>query len=68
MNSLKLNITATCIIFSISLVNKRLDEWVGEDRMNFAKLELPRKEVKTPVKDGRAMNGSRPSSPERDMV
>ncbi|CAH1791663.1 unnamed protein product [Owenia fusiformis] len=49
--------------------NKRLDEWVGEDRMDLKKLELPKKEAKTPVKDGKStMNGSRPVTPERDMV
>ena len=48
------------------LVNKRLDEWVYEDRMDFTKLEQPHKEkTATPVK---SMNGSRPSSPEREVV
>lgn len=47
-------------------VNKRLDEWVREDRMDMRKLEGPKqKDTKTPMK---MMNGSRPSSPERDMV
>ena len=50
------------------VVNKRLDEWVGEDRMNLDKLEQPKKEVKTPSKDGKMLNGSRPSSPERELV
>ena len=31
--------------------------------MNFDKLEPPRKELKTPVKDSKIMNGSRPCSP-----
>ena len=48
--------------------NKRLDEWVGEDRMDLDKLEQPKKEVKTPSKDGKMLNGSRPSSPEREVV
>ncbi|KAI0217573.1 Histone acetyltransferase KAT5 [Lamellibrachia satsuma] len=39
--------------------NKRLDEWVKEDRMDLSKLELAKKEAKTPIK---LMNGSRPSS------
>ena len=49
-------------------VNKRLDEWVGEDRMNLESLEPPKKEVKTPQKDGKMLNGSRPSSPERELL
>ena len=49
-------------------VNKRLDEWVTEERIDFTKLEQPRKDAKTPVKDGKAMNGSRPSSPDKEVV
>ncbi|XP_064623095.1 histone acetyltransferase KAT5-like isoform X2 [Lineus longissimus] len=48
--------------------NKRLDEWVTENRMNFRKMEPPKKDIKTPSKDPKAMNGSRPSSPEREMA
>lgn len=48
-------------------VNKRLDEWVTEERMDIAKLVQPSKEAKTPKKEG-VKTGSRPSSPERDMV
>ena len=52
------------IFHELSLaVNKRLDEWVNEDQMDLARLEV-KKETKTPMK---MMNGSRPSSPERDM-
>ena len=40
--------------------NKRLDEWVTEDRLELKKMQLPKKEAKTPVK-----NGSRPCSPDR---
>ena len=53
-------------------VNKRLDEWVMDDRMDLSKLELAKKEAKTPVK---LMNGSHPgshpgsraSSPDREL-
>ncbi len=43
--------------------NKRLDEWVSEDRMDMRRLES-KKESKTPMK---IMNGSRPSSPDHEM-
>uniref|UniRef100_A0A8C1D3Y9 Histone acetyltransferase KAT5 n=1 Tax=Cyprinus carpio carpio TaxID=630221 RepID=A0A8C1D3Y9_CYPCA len=46
--------------------NKRLDEWVTPDRLDIKKLQFPKKEAKTPMKDG--LPGSRPSSPERDVV
>lgn len=39
--------------------NKRLDEWVNQDRLDLKEMQLPKKEVKTPLK-----NGSRPPSPE----
>lgn len=39
--------------------NKRLDEWVKQDRLDLKEMQLPKKEVKTPLK-----NGSRPPSPE----
>ena len=39
--------------------NKRLDEWVGQERLDLKKMQLPKKEVKSPVKNG----GSRPCSP-----
>ncbi|KAG1674251.1 Histone acetyltransferase KAT5 [Nymphon striatum] len=45
--------------------NKRLDEWVGPEGLDVSKMQLPRKEVKTPIKDMK--NGSRPSSPEREI-
>jgi len=47
------------------LVNKRLDDWIPVDLMDLSKLEPPKKENKTPMK---VMNGSRPSSPDREMV
>ncbi len=47
-------------------VNKRLDEWVTPDRLDIKKLQFPKKEAKTPMKNG--LPGSRPSSPERDVV
>ena len=49
---------------SYVLDNKRLDEWIPEERMDLSKIEVPKKEMKTPVKDSKLMNGSRPSSPE----
>lgn len=47
----------------MSAVNKRLDEWVTADRLDMKKLQFPKKEAKTPTKNG--LSGSRPSSPER---
>uniref|UniRef100_A0A8C4X3I5 Histone acetyltransferase KAT5 n=1 Tax=Erpetoichthys calabaricus TaxID=27687 RepID=A0A8C4X3I5_ERPCA len=46
--------------------NKRLDEWVTPDRLDLKKLQFPKKEAKTPTKNG--LPTSRPSSPERDVV
>ncbi|XP_072302392.1 histone acetyltransferase KAT5-like isoform X2 [Eucyclogobius newberryi] len=46
--------------------NKRLDEWVTLDRLDLKKLQFPKKEAKTPTKNG--LPGSRPSSPEREVV
>ncbi|XP_032431843.1 histone acetyltransferase KAT5 isoform X1 [Xiphophorus hellerii] len=46
--------------------NKRLDEWVTTDRLDMKKLQFPKKEAKTPTKNG--LSGSRPSSPEREVV
>ncbi|XP_060718797.1 histone acetyltransferase KAT5b isoform X3 [Tachysurus vachellii] len=45
--------------------NKRLDEWVTPERLDMKKLQFPKKEAKTPTKNG--LSGSRPSSPERDV-
>lgn len=50
-----------------------MDEWVPEERMNMAKLEPPRKEVKTPKKEiGKlgigAGGGSRPVTPEKEIT
>ncbi|KAM9332371.1 histone acetyltransferase KAT5 isoform 4-T4 [Pholidichthys leucotaenia] len=45
--------------------NKRLDEWVTVDRLDMKKLQFPKKEAKTPTKNG--LPGSRPSSPEREV-
>ncbi len=36
--------------------------------MNLAKLEPPKKEAKTPLKDGKMLNGSRPNSPDKEMT
>ena len=53
---------------SLESVNKRLDEWVPEERMDFSKAELPRKDAKTPRKEvlsvNKLTNGSQPASPE----
>uniref|UniRef100_A0A8C5FTY9 Histone acetyltransferase KAT5 n=1 Tax=Gadus morhua TaxID=8049 RepID=A0A8C5FTY9_GADMO len=46
--------------------NKRLDEWVTPDRLDVKKLQFPKKEAKTPTKNG--LPGSRPGSPEREGV
>ncbi|KAI1295678.1 Histone acetyltransferase KAT5 [Halotydeus destructor] len=43
--------------------NKRLDEWVTQERLELKEMQLPKKEVKTPVK-----NGSRPPSPDKDVA
>ncbi|CAD5121094.1 DgyrCDS9634 [Dimorphilus gyrociliatus] len=43
--------------------NKRLDEWVREDRMDLSKLEMPKKETKAQLKDVKSQSGSRASSP-----
>lgn len=50
----------------VSPVNKRLDEWVTHDRLDLKRVQVPRKEAKTPTKNG--LPGSRPGSPERDPV
>ena len=52
------------MLLCAAAVNKRLDEWVTESRMDLQKLET-KKETKTPMK---LMNGSRPCSPDREMV
>ncbi|KAK3597337.1 hypothetical protein CHS0354_034579 [Potamilus streckersoni] len=50
--------------------NKRLDEWIPEERMDLTRLEHPKKDVKTPKKEppGKASTGSRPCSPDRELV
>ncbi len=55
-----------CVICLCKKVNKRLDEWVTADRLDMKKLQFPKKEAKTPTKNG--LPGSRPSSPEREVV
>ena len=47
-------------------VNKRLDEWVTHERLDLKKIQFPKKEAKTPTKNG--LPGSRPGSPEREVV
>nr|KAG5714602.1 hypothetical protein BaRGS_007048 [Batillaria attramentaria] len=47
--------------------NKRLDEWVPEERMDLTRVEQPKKDAKTPKKESltsKLANGSRPASPE----
>lgn len=51
--------------FVLLAVNKRLDEWVSEDRLDYSKLQLPKKETKSV---SRRTTDSRPSSPEREVV
>lgn len=48
--------------------NKRLDEWVPEERLDVDKMELPKKDQKTPKKEGKVANGSRPGSPDKDII
>lgn len=43
-----------------------MDEWVNPDRLDVKKIQFPKKEAKTPTKNG--LPGSRPSSPEREVV
>lgn len=43
--------------------NKRLDEWVGKDRLNLLNVQFPKRDTKSNLK-----NGSRPSSPDREIV
>uniref|UniRef100_A0A8C9BTI0 histone acetyltransferase n=1 Tax=Phocoena sinus TaxID=42100 RepID=A0A8C9BTI0_PHOSS len=45
--------------------NKRLDEWVTHERLDLKKIQFPKKEAKTPTKNG--LPGSRPGSPEREV-
>ncbi|XP_078283923.1 histone acetyltransferase KAT5 isoform X12 [Rhinoraja longicauda] len=45
--------------------NKRLDEWVTPERLDLKKIQFPKKEAKTPTKNG--LPGSRPDSPEREL-
>ncbi|WAR19113.1 LOW QUALITY PROTEIN: ARI4B-like protein [Mya arenaria] len=53
-------------------LNKRLDEWVPEERMDVTKMEFPRKDQKTPKKEvgkaGQAPSSSRPGSPDTSAV
>lgn len=53
------------LLLYVFIVNKRLDDWIPIELMDLSRLEPPKKENKTPMK---VMNGSRPSSPEREMV
>ncbi|XP_077978373.1 histone acetyltransferase KAT5-like [Glandiceps talaboti] len=46
--------------------NKRLDEWVTADRINVEKLQFPKKDKQTPVKEGKAPS-SRASTPEKEI-
>ena len=56
-------------ILMFHLVNKRLDEWVPEERMDVSKMEFPKKEQKTPKKEmGKSGSSSRPSTPDREII
>ncbi|ESO09071.1 hypothetical protein HELRODRAFT_156566 [Helobdella robusta] len=44
--------------------NKRLDDWISTDRMDLSRIESSKKDLKTPLK---LTNGSRQSTPEREM-
>ena len=66
----KVGIVILIFLFYAS-VNKRLDEWVTEDRMDMSRLELPQKDVKgnTPLKltnGNQHRSDSRPPSPEKE--
>jgi hypothetical protein len=43
-----------------------LDEWVSEERLDKTKIQLPKKEDLKKISKGAA--GSRPPSPERELV
>ena len=47
------------------LVNKRLDEWVEEERLDLNRLQMPKKEDTKKINKGA---GSRPCSPDRELV
>ena len=49
------------------LVNKRLDEWVEEERLDLTKLQLPKKEDTKKISKGKGAD-SRPCSPDRELV
>ena len=55
------------VLFFYFLVNKRLDEWVEEERLDLSKLQLPKKEDTKKTNKGKGA-GSRPCSPDRELV
>ena len=60
------NSCLTCTYYYF-LVNKRLDEWVEEERLDLSKLQLPKKEDTKKTSKGKGA-GSRPCSPDRELV
>jgi len=54
--------------FCCVLVNKRLDEWVEEERLDLTKLQMPKKEDTKKISKGKGTAGSRPCSPDRELV
>ena len=54
-----------CHNYFCVLVNKRLDEWVEEERLDLTKLQMPKKEDTKKINKGA---GSRPCSPDRELV
>ena len=47
------------------LVNKRLDEWVTGERLDYTKIQLPKKDNKSSNKRG---TDSRSSSPDKEII
>lgn len=43
--------------------NKRLDEWVAKERLDLQRIQFPKRETKFNIK-----NGSRSSSPDREII
>lgn len=53
----------------LSTVNKRLDEWVSVHRLDKTRMQLPKKEDQKRVTKGAGSgSGSRPCSPERELM
>ncbi len=63
---LHVHVTYTCF----NTDNKRLDEWVSEDRLDLEKIQLPRKDCKSSATNTIAAikNMSRASSPDITVI